>query len=228
MEDKDRILSWLNTLNLTIHELLRYGYGGLLAYLVAYLIEPYGTKKFIVTLGPSMNIILAFALGGAIYVVHRPIIGELLYLLHELVHIQLSRCSRKRGRGCTCRTDYFKYQFNLSISSATEAFRTVRDSEFYNQIRQSRFHRQHSELHMLYVTFFVLTIGAIVLLIEQPPNRIVTPLVLTIVALFALLSGFVGNILLCRQECKTLLLIPEETIRELLTTTEFIASDKKA
>jgi uncharacterized membrane protein YqjE len=224
MDEKEGAFGWLKALGLSIHEVFRYGYGGLLAYLVAVLVNPVDTKMVLTTLGTTISILLAFALGGVIYVGHRQIIGELLYLLHEWFHIKLNR----PGRGCTCRSAYFVKRWHLSISLATEAFRTVRDSQEYDQNKQRRFHLQHSELHMLYVTFFVLSVGAFILWIRNPTDALISPAVLIIVALLALVSGFVGNILLCRQECKVLLLIPEQTIRELLVRAEFITSNDQS
>jgi hypothetical protein len=133
----------------------------------------------------------------------------------------------KRAVGFTCRSDYFVRENHLSSTMATEAFRTVRDSPAFDQVRQRRFYLQHSELHTLYVTFVVLFVGASVLWARPSAEALVTPSALLVVAGFALVSGFVGNILLCRQECKTLLLIPKQTVRELLLTAQFVKPENK-
>jgi len=166
------------------------------------------------------SVLIAFALGGAIYIGHRAVLGEILYWLHEKAHIFISR----KRMGYTCRSAYFVNEWQLTLPLATEAFRTVRDDKAFDQERQSRFYLQHSELHTLYVTFFVLTIGACVVWIRCPAGALVSGTTLFIVGLFALLSGFVGNILLCRQECKAMLLIDREKIRKLLEQTQFITS----
>jgi hypothetical protein len=80
---------------------------------------------------------------------------------------------------------------------------------------------------MLYVTFVVLFVGACVVWVRAPSEALVSGTLLFIIAIFALLSGFVGNILVCRQECKVILLIPNEVIRELLIKAEFISPDHK-
>ena len=46
--------------------------------------------------------------------------------------------------------------------------------------------------------------------------------VLFLGALLFLASGFFGNILVCQQECKYMLLLPTERIEELLKRSEFI------
>jgi hypothetical protein len=221
MTDKDKALGLLTDFGVTIHEVLRYGYGGLLAYVVAALVAPASTKTVVEALGTTISVLVAFAVGGAIYIAHRPVIGELLYLLHEKVHIWLSR----NARGYTCRGAYFVRRWKLPLSLAAEAFRTVRDDGAFDQSRQRRFYLQHSELHTLYVTFFVLFVGACVVWCQQPDGALVSGRTLFIVAMFALLSGFVGNILLCRQECKVMLLIPDDSIRKLLEETQFIQPD---
>ncbi len=112
MADKGTPLSWLNEFGFTIHEVLRYGYGGLLAYLVAALVDPVGTTKVVEAIGATISVLLAFALGGAIYVVYRPLVGESLYLLHECIHWLLNRgpCF------CTRRGAYFMREWGLPLS----------------------------------------------------------------------------------------------------------------
>lgn len=224
MAEADKTLDRLAGLGVTVHEILRYAYGGLLTFLVAALTAPASTKTVVEALGTTMTVMLAFSLGGTIYVGHRPILGKLLYLLHERVHMWFSM----RSVGFTCRGDYFVREHHLSSIMATEAFRTVRDSAAFDQIKQRRFYLQHSELHTLYVTFVVLIVGSSVLWARPSAEALVTPSALLVVAGFALVSRFVGNILLCRQECKTLLLIPKETVRELLLTAQFVRPDNNS
>jgi hypothetical protein len=224
MPEKDEKFGWLADLGVTIHEVLRYGFGGLLAYAVAALSAPTETKAALETLGTTISVILAFALGGAIYVANRYTVGELLNLGHEWLHIKLSR----RRAGCTCRSAYFIDGWpkaKLSISLAAEAFRTVRDSKEFDQVRQRRFHLQHSELHTLYIAFVVLAVGACVLWYKKPAGALVSPGVMLSVALFFLVSGFIGDILVCRQECKVLLQVDRADVARILAKAGFIKPD---
>jgi phosphoglycerol transferase MdoB-like AlkP superfamily enzyme len=222
MPENEKKFAWLSDLGLTIHEVLRYGFGGLLLYAVAALCAPTETKTVLEALGTTISVILAFTLGAAIYAAYRPILGEfLLYRAHEWLHIKLSRWQS----GCTCRSAYFIDGWpnaNLSIASAMEAFRTVRDSKEFDQIKQRRFYLQHSELHMLYVAFFVLAITAVVLWIKNPTGTLVSPWTMFVVALFFSASGFVGNVHLCRQECKVLLQIDKAAVENILVNAQFI------
>jgi len=56
MADKDKALARLTEFGVTIHEVLRYGYGGLLAYLVAALVAPSSTKTVVESLGTTIRI----------------------------------------------------------------------------------------------------------------------------------------------------------------------------
>ena len=90
MADKNNALSLPDSLQVTVHEVLRYGYSGLLASLVAALVAPASMRTMLESLGTTLSVIVAFAVGSAIYIGHRPIVGELLYLLHEYVHVRIS------------------------------------------------------------------------------------------------------------------------------------------
>ena len=171
MADKDGSPGWLADLGVSIHEVLRYCYGGLLVFLVAALVDPKDTKTVIDSLSAPVSILIALALGGAIYAAYRPLIGEPLFLFEEWVHCWLSSTRREKGKGCTCCSDYFLTTWKVSLSLGREAFRTVKNSEIFNQERQRQFYLQHSELHTLYVTFFVLLIAAVFVAIRQPEGR---------------------------------------------------------
>ena len=67
MSDAGKPLGWASDLGLTIHEVLRYAYGGLLAYLVAAIVSPTSTKDVVESLGTTLSVLTAFALGAAIY-----------------------------------------------------------------------------------------------------------------------------------------------------------------
>jgi hypothetical protein len=222
MAEDDKKLGWLADLGVTIHEVLRYGFGGLLVYAVAALCAPKETKTALETLGTIISVILAFALGAAIYAASRYTVGELLNCVRERLHVAFSRW---RGRGCICRTAYFLDGWpkaKLTMWDAMEAFRTVRDGKEFDQAKQRRFHLQHSELHMLYIAFVVLISGALVLWFTKPTGALVSPSAMAIVALLCLLSGLMGDILVCQQECKALLQVDRTDVAKILVKAEFI------
>jgi hypothetical protein len=222
MPEKDSDLGWLAKLGVTIHEVLRYCCGGLLAFLVGTLIDPDGVEKVVESLTVTMSILIALALGGVIYAAYRPLVGALLWWLAELVHSWWSKWQDGRGKGRTCCTHYFMSEWRISRRLAREAFRTVRSCDAFNQDRQREFYRQHSELHTVYVTSVVLFVGAIVVWVRQPTGTLVSGWTLAIVAIFFGISACVGDMSLCCQECKALLLVPKDKVRECLEGAEFI------
>ena len=233
MDNINQTKSTLENLEVTIHQLLRYGYGGFLFYLVVAIIHPEITKQILLdTLGVPISTILAFMLGATIYTIHRPFIGEPLYYIHEVIHWCLYLIMRKyykirdsnKHYGYTCRTAYFMEKHGLGICLASEAFRSVRDSDKYDKKKQNRFHLQNSELHLLYITLFITTIGAFTIFFAKPGSALVTHNVLFFISGAVLLAGFIGRILLCRQECKAMLQIGEKTIEEILEQQDFIES----
>ena len=142
MTDAGKTAESLAKIGVTIHEVLRYGYGGLLAFLVAALISP--------------------------------------------------------------------------------------DSEHFDQKKQGRFYLQHSELHSVHVTFFVLLVGAIFAGLYGTTESLVSGWTLCAVAVIAMVAGFIGDTLLCRQECKVLLPISEAKIANLLEDAQMISPAKAA
>jgi len=64
--------------------LLRYGYGGILFFLLVALIDPPYAGKVIDALGPVLSPLAALAIGAAIYVFHRHVVGELF--VYRAVH----------------------------------------------------------------------------------------------------------------------------------------------
>jgi hypothetical protein len=217
MPEENKGLSWLADLGVTIHEVFRYGYGGLLAFLVAAMISPGSTKTLVESLGTVISVIVAFAIGGAIYAFHRAI-SEPLYWFHEWIH----GLWNPGKHGFTCRSAYFRGK-GISFFLVGDAFRVIRDGAFEER-RQKRFYLQHTELHTLYITFWVLVIGAFVIWLGGASEPLVKGWGLFVIAVFFLLAGIFGNILVCQQECKYMLLIPNEKIEELLKQSAFIAS----
>ncbi len=56
--------------DISLRELLRYGYGGLLAILLAGIIDPGWLKDAVATLGPALTPVAVIAIGAAAYVAY--------------------------------------------------------------------------------------------------------------------------------------------------------------
>ena len=91
-------------------------------------------------------------------------------------------------------------------------------------VNARQFHLQHSELYVLYITAFVATFGAVELTVA-PSDATFPPLLLWLVALIAILLAFLGDISVCRQQCRYILTIPEVDITNVLRQEKFVPGD---
>jgi hypothetical protein len=142
-------------LGIGIHELLRYGYAGLLAFAVAGITFPEWMTARIEQLGSVVTPLVAIVLGAAIYTVYRHSVGELA--IHALVKWVHKKCdSRREPSQPTCKYRYLEIEYRVDSGDSLDAFRLIRDADAGGSTRWSSFFREHSEVHILYLTFFEL------------------------------------------------------------------------
>ena len=208
-----------NQLDITIHDLLRYGYAGLLAFFVAGITHPADTNRLLQILGPIVATIAAFTVGAGIYAIHRAFMSEIFSFASEHCH----RHCFNHPTTPTCRSAYIMSRFDIpTIWIATEAYRTLRESELFDKNRRDYFHRLHSEHHMVLMTSWVLLFGAVIAYVipgDETPASVYRLMV--VAGLLALLSGFVKDMLICRQECKYIVQLDEGRIKDLLKKAKF-------
>jgi hypothetical protein len=219
MAGDDRIAEVLGKLGVSIHELLRYGYGGLLSFLVAAAAYPTETQGALKALGTPIAVLAAFAIGGAIYAAYRPL-GQLVDWLHWAIHYPINRLQNSY----TCRTWVLVTQYKVRWWQAENAYRCIRDSDKFNEKMRERFYRQHSETHVLYVTFLVLLVGGIVICIAGPQGaHPVLKATLFAGAILSFLLGIRTDMLVCAQECKYMLVnIKSKDIEDILAKGKFV------
>jgi hypothetical protein len=143
-----------------MHELLRYGYAGLLAFALSGIIGPHWTEELVERLGKVVVPIVALVLGAALYIVYRHLLGEtLIFWLGKQCH---QFCDRKMKStdpvDLTCKYRYLQGEpFKIARTNSQDAFRIIRDARTVgNNHVWNSFHREHSEIHVLYLTFFEL------------------------------------------------------------------------
>ncbi len=218
----DAVEKTLGKLEFSIHEALRYLYGGLVCLLVAVVVDSSFVKEVRDALGPMLCLIAALALGVAVYTLYRPIVGEGIFRIQEWLHSR----SRFHKTGCTCRTRALMDVFGVkTLANAGRAFRVVRDSKYVNQALQRRYYLPHSELHAVFITAIATAVGSLVLWSrhDATTNDVATKAILLgSFSAFALLTGVIGNMQLCTQECKTILQADKDAVRALLEQTECI------
>lgn len=149
--------------------LLRYGYGGVLLFFLLALINHAKAKEVIEALGPVMAPLVALALGAAIYVLHRHVVGELfLYRLFHCLHSNV--WDRWYGRTGVNATDSVAYLRAIGAArgegrAAYNMFRRRYFAEHEMKDTAEGLDLAHTELHMLWLTFDeVLLAGIYVLL----------------------------------------------------------------
>ena len=214
----------LKDFGVSINEVIRYGYGGFLLFLLTAAVEPDFFDRVRGSLGDVLTIISAFAIGSVIYIFYRPIIGEwILYWLCKRLH--------RKKRSAMCKLCYLEERHRVSRENSVNAYRLVRDKLFVDKARE-RYHRQHSEIHLLYVSFTVLLGFSLFVCIKwfaggyiAQPLRFWDVLGLTIpllptglsfLALLCALTGMVADVHLCEDECAYMRSLNQRYVRQLL------------
>lgn len=200
----------LGALGFTLHELLRYGYGGLLALVLAGWYDPDHTKTTIDALGVVITTLAAFAGGAALYVASRHTVGPATVVISESLYGLLLH----RGWADTrTRYHFFRERFGMGVLKAEDAWRAVWRRSLWSPERQHTFYRQHSEIHALYVTSLVFLLCGF-----WNAWAVLWGLLVAIVGGFA-------DVMVSRQECLVLHEHQSE-IREILIQSGLIRADQ--
>lgn len=198
---------------ITLRELLRYGYGGVLAALVCWLIWPSETPGVIKALNTGLTALGVFTVGIGVYAFHRALVNPFFEWLHRRLH--------SRGKtGSTCVRHHLEQKIPDLQCNSLNAFRVVRDSLLFPDRVRDQFHVQNSEVAVLNLTLTVLAVGALSLCVQQWWRSCWDRAPLLVGLNFAgLVSGAAGvfaEISICRQECAYLAALDIEKIRGVL------------
>ena len=222
---------------LGLQELLRYGYTGFLCTLVAAVIDREWTAKLAKDLGDVLSPFVALTVGMAVYLFFKTAFGDLflwrlLHWLHGKVgnrFWEFIRWLHKKVGGdpeqtpTRCKVRYLEDTLNVFPGQGADAYAFVRDRLRKSHIRE-RFHIQHSEGYLFFVTAFVcgtaLLAGWVGLLSDAVPTRVSAGL--GIVAVFAFLAGLRHDIVLCRAECAAIRTLCEKKLRDKLLAGGFV------
>lgn len=152
--------------NITIREILRYLYGALLLFLVVYFINPDFILQFRKTLGSVLSPLILLALGAVIYSVYKPISEILFCQIPKWIHKKFLNKNK-------CLIHWLEEIFGVSSTNTENAYRIIRDRIMFDKDEdkdrniKERLHMQHSEIHILYITFFILIGCSLFLFIKQ-------------------------------------------------------------
>ncbi len=217
-EEGEPVMDW-KEIGFTVNEIFRYGYPGLLSFLVATLISPDGTKNIVDALGGGVfSSFIAFGLGGAIYIFYRPFICDrvLFRVCHRIHRWRKPKWGHQKTNSedirCNCVFHLLEEKFGVSRSNRLNAYRVVRDEKFNAKFRRN-IYLQHSEIHLLYLTAFILWVALMYLILAPlfSPclnwERVELIVLFPIISVLCLWFGFQADIDLCRRECAYLLKI---------------------
>lgn len=215
-------------LGLTLRELLRYGYTGLLCLFLSSLIKPDETGQVVEALGNVLAPLVTIAIGAGIYAFHRTIFNDhLLEPLANWIHRQREPkwgFDPVKKVGYNCAYHLLIDKFHVARQNSINAYRVVRDSNLFEGHVRHRFHVQNSEIHILYLTFTVSLGATLFLVFEQLLSgwwsRVCLTVTLGVVSVISMMIGLLANVAICRQQCAYLLTRDQAQIGELLKSSQ--------
>lgn len=159
MADEPRLLRKLN-----FERLLGYSYSGILLLFIVAIIEPIIITPIINSLGVVLVILMVFALGATIYVIHRYVLGEIfLYPFLHLAHLVWDRIWGRSGLYSTSTTSYLG-ALGVRLGERRAAYNVVREQFFHHYLRD-RLDIAHGEVHMLWITVDELLVASAYLIV---------------------------------------------------------------
>ena len=201
---------------LGIRELLRYGYAGFLCALVASVVDGEGIEKLVKHLGDVLSPLAALAVGTAVYLIFKTLVGDLfLWRLVNWSHAKVEKLLKRTPTRCKVR--YLEATLGVPHGKGLSAYALVRDKLLAEHTRE-RFHVQHSEGYLLFLTAFVC--GPVSLLAYAGMVSNVVPAGVSAglgaTAVIAFAAGVWHDIVLCRAECAAISALPETDLRTTL------------
>jgi hypothetical protein len=214
---------------INIYQFFRYGYGGFLIFLIAYLVDEKTLGFFLKN--SFLSSITLFLLGGVFYASHRAFIGDWLYGIFECIHSKwFAKCEGhetvdNKGRYHTCKMLYFREELGVRKKNLWDVYRIVRDQKMNDEFRNYLYNRA-SEVHLLYLTSFSFFISTILLLIIPLCScaHLINPCKLLFsVFLFFLFTflAFLAEIQLCRAETSYIKTMDKNHLKNLIKKADF-------
>ncbi len=139
------------SLGLTPERVVAYAYAGLFVAFAGAIVDPVAVKRLVDSLGGFLSTLVTLALGVAVYVFHRQVLGELfLYHVHHLIHRGLDFLAGRSGNQLSSSTAYLGY-LGVPLGSRRNAYGAIREV-FLDEETKRRLDLAHGELHVLNLT----------------------------------------------------------------------------
>ena len=209
---------------LGLREILRYGYTGLLCTLVAAVVDGTRIEQLVKHLGDVLSPLAVLAVGTAVYLVFKTVVGDLF--LWRLIDWMHAKAEDFLGRTATrCKVRYLEQEKGVLPGQGSEAFALIRDNSLPEFVRE-RFHIQHSEGYLLFVTAFVRGSVSLLGYADLLPSAIspAKSASLGAAAVVTLGVGLWHDIALCRAERAAIGVLPENDVQKLLLASNLVVS----
>lgn len=213
---------------LGIRELLRYGYGGILCAVVAALVDGEATSKVVESLGDVLSSLAALAVGAAVYLIFKTLVGDLfLWPLINWSHAKVEDILKRTPTRCKVR--YLEREQRVRRGQGLAAYALVRDRLLAEHARE-RFHVQHSEGYLLFLTAFVCGLGSFLACSGVLPGEVRPGVVpgLAATAVVAFAAGTWHDIQLCRAERAEISALGHPELQDALRDGGFLEPEKDA
>jgi len=185
---KELNLSWL----------IRYGYSGMLLYLMLVIAYPAKVKVYTDAAGPVLAPLVVLTAGACIYVFYRHIVGE--WVLFPLAHLVDYGGNRRNGQEASSMICHL-YKLGVPANNLRQAYTALR-REFLLPDIKKQLDLAHSEVFVLYIS--VAELGALgCVLWWQHANGF--PLVLAAAGLI-LVSALAADVRQHRSEYRTMMI----------------------
>jgi hypothetical protein len=179
----------LKDLSLTLNHLFRYLWGGILLFITFKLFRIDFPLLKELEKSPTFPLII-FISGAFLYVLYRACLTRII----DWLHIRIDR-----DRDCLLNfiRRRFGFQENRRIINL---WRIIRD-KYHDKKVVKNFYLQHSEVHMLYLSFFILSLVIIPKIVISFPIFTIELFLGIIVTFLLLLLGLELDLYICHQEC---------------------------
>lgn len=134
---------------LQLNQLIRYGYGGFLLTGIVAFFAPKQIKDAIEAGGTVVSPLVILAIGAAIYILHRYVLGELF--IYPITHLFHWLFDKMFGRGRVSRPTGHLASKGVQFGRRQSAYTDVR-RQLFSEDERKRLDLDHSEAHVLWIT----------------------------------------------------------------------------
>lgn len=146
----------MKDLNLSL--LIRYGYTGLIVFVMLLMKDPARMKSYVEGAGAVLAPFVVLAIGACVYVLYRYLLGE--WIFYPLAHFWDWLFSRaNRGQKALSPFWYIRHRHGIPKRQCRDAYNAIR-RELVPDPLKKQLDIAHAELYVLYITALMLPFAA--------------------------------------------------------------------